>query len=188
MRAHRDARAIVSVRGRRVISIRPAFRLKARCSHEVALASAVLWGLLACLSCGDSGDGGRGGAGGATGPLMQLSTTSAVRSASSTDVVAGSQVVITVSAGGIQCVDDGDCRIEAQEACGTCPDCVLGTPDCGACNPDGACASDDACTCPDCRQDAFCGDPTFCSPDGSCDFFSEGCQCDDCAKTSNCAG
>lgn len=160
----------------------------ARALLVVSAFGLLTWGL-ATASCndGDTASGGSGGTG-TTGPLMQLTIgSSGATTNASTSLASASQVNVTVTSGAPVCVDDGACHIEQQEICGACADCVVDTPDCGSCNPNGDCDVDDACTCADCRTDPFCSDPTFCSPDGACDFLSEGCQCADCASTEACA-
>jgi hypothetical protein len=54
------------------------------------------------------------------------------------------------------------------------------------CNPDGVCNEDDDCVCPDCDADAYCSDASHCSDDATCDTYSEGCGCGDCAGTPAC--
>lgn len=75
---------------------------------------------------------------------------------------------------------------EPGETC-SCADCATG-PSCTAtCVPDNACTLDDDCVCDDCDNDSFCGDPSNCLDDGTCDFYSEGCVCADCAAHPVCA-
>ncbi|MFO0590085.1 MAG: MYXO-CTERM sorting domain-containing protein [Polyangiaceae bacterium] len=84
---------------------------------------------------------------------------------------------------------DGKCDPAGGEDC-SCDDCLKAcSGECTASNPP-ACTFEDACTCEDCWADAACTDPKKdnCKNDGTCDFFLEGCLCDDCASLSNCAG
>jgi len=54
---------------------------------------------------------------------------------------------------------------------------------CAGCSAD--CAQSD-CVCPICATDNYCSDPGTCLDDGSCDPWSEGCICADCADHPSC--
>lgn len=84
---------------------------------------------------------------------------------------------------------DGKCDPDGGEDC-ACDDCLKAcSGECTASDPP-ACTFEDACTCEECWADKACTDPTKdnCTNDGTCDFFLEGCLCDDCASLSNCSG
>ena len=53
------------------------------------------------------------------------------------------------------------------------------------CTNDGSCSNDD-CVCSDCDDDLFCSDPDNCFDNGSCNAFTEGCVCADCAAHPEC--
>lgn len=84
---------------------------------------------------------------------------------------------------------DGKCDPNGGEDC-ACNDCLKACAgECTVSNPP-ACTLEDACTCEECWADEACTDPKKdnCFNDATCDFFLEGCLCDDCASLPNCDG
>ncbi len=84
---------------------------------------------------------------------------------------------------------DQKCDPAGGEDC-SCDDCLAAcSGECTASNPP-ACTLEDACTCNECWADEACTDPKKdnCTNDSVCDFFLEGCCCDDCASLANCNG
>lgn len=56
------------------------------------------------------------------------------------------------------------------------------------CPSTASCTVDDDCVCDACDSDLWCSNPSNCDHDGTCDVYTEGCVCDDCAAHPACAG